>query len=110
MKALKDKAEFYSQRNKVIIENTMSFLGWKDVNKLADLSIKAMKSLETLEISSLSDFTKAKSLQGRHFTKTEPKNEKDISALIEAKIKDNKDEIFIERNGLVKFLATFTLT
>ena len=52
-----------------------------------------MKSLETLERGSLSDFTKANSLQGRWFTKTEPKNEKDVSALIETNSKGNKDDI-----------------
>ena len=76
MKALKDKANFHSQRNKAIMENVMSLLGCKDVNKLAELSTKAMKSLETLERGSLSDCTKSKSLQGRWFSKTEPKNEK----------------------------------
>ena len=65
MKVLKDKAEFCSQCNKVITENTMSLLGRKGVNKLEDISMKSMKSLETLERGSLSDCTKAKSLQGK---------------------------------------------
>ena len=80
------------------------------MNKLADLSMKAMKSLETSERGSLSDCTKAKSLQGRWLTKTEPTNKKDISALIETNSKDNKDDLFIERNRLTTCLAKFTLT
>ena len=57
--------------------------------------MKAIKSFESLERGSLSDCTKSKCLQGRWFAKTEPKNEHGVSALIEAKSKDNKDDIFM---------------
>ena len=100
----------FSITGALTIENTKSLVWCNDMNKLAELLIAAMKSLETLERGSLSHCTKTKSLQVRWFAKTEPKNEKDISVLIDAKSEENKDDILIERNRLITCLAKFTLT
>jgi len=108
MKVLKEKAEFYASRNKLIMENTMNILACTDINQLANISINAMKSLENLERGSLSDDTKAKSLQGRWFSKSEPIMEKDVLILIDTKSKEKKDDIFIERNRLITCMTKIT--
>ena len=92
------------------MEKTMNLLNCKNIEEIGKLAIEAMRALETLERGSLSDDTKAKSLQGRWFAKAEPKGKKlKITESID-KNGNKEKEMLIERNRTLTCFTKYELS